>query len=149
MLEPFIFTVKTTMLRLILCVVVFVCVVNVVYGFEGKSFNMFAKLKSSIQWASKLLGLDKASDVANLVSSAFGKRQKKMDNNNNNSEKTSGNIFSGFLRIFGFDGKKVGAIAVNAIIFVAQLVNILTFKISIFYIVVLLDKFFIIIKKTI
>lgn len=69
--------------------------------------------------AGKLLGLDKATSVAELVSEAFGKTNKKGDEGDGQQ-----NIFSGFLRILGFDAKKIGAIAVNAIILVAQLVRI-------------------------
>lgn len=84
-------------------------------GYYGE--GIFKKLQTSFEMAGKFLGLDKAESVAKLVSDAFGKSGKKGD-------EEEGNIFSGFLRIFGFDSKKIGAIAVNAIIFVAQLVRI-------------------------
>lgn len=79
--------------------------------------TVFGKLKSGFQHAVKLLGIDHANGVAQLVTEAFGKAHKKGDGNE------TGNIFSGFLRVLGFDAKKIGAIAVNAIIFVAQLVS--------------------------
>lgn len=81
--------------------------------------TVFGKLKSGFQLAGKLLGIDHATGVAQLVTEAFGKSHKKGDG----SEGTS-NIFSGFLRVLGFDAKKIGAIAINAIIFVAQLVSL-------------------------
>ncbi|KAJ3657921.1 hypothetical protein Zmor_009697 [Zophobas morio] len=80
--------------------------------------TVFGKLKSGFQLAGKLLGIDEANGVAQLVSEAFGKSHKKGD-----GAEGTGNIFSGFLRILGFDSKKIGAIAVNAIIFVAQLIS--------------------------
>lgn len=80
--------------------------------------GIFEKLQTSFEMAGKLLGLDKAKSVAQLVSDAFGKSGKKGDGSEGGQ-----NIFSGFLRIFGFDSKKIGAIAINAIIFVAQLVS--------------------------
>lgn len=73
---------------------------------------------SGLQLAGKFLNSDHAKGVAKLVSEAFEKTRDK----NNNDEKQS-NIFSGFLRVLGFDTKKIGAITVNAIIFVAQLVS--------------------------
>jgi hypothetical protein len=80
--------------------------------------TVFGKLKSGFQLAGKILGIDHATGVAQLVTEAFGKSHPKGDGSEGPS-----NIFSGFLRILGFDSKKIGAIAVNAIIFVAQLVS--------------------------
>ncbi|RZC38635.1 uncharacterized protein BDFB_008946 [Asbolus verrucosus] len=80
--------------------------------------TVFGKLKSGFQLAGKLLGIDQATGVAQLVTEAFGKTQRKGD-----ASEGTGNIFSGFLRILGFDSKKIGAIAINAIIFVAQLIS--------------------------
>lgn len=80
--------------------------------------GIFEKLQTSFEIAGKMLGLDKAKSVAKLVSDAFGKSGKKGDEGEGGQ-----NIFSGFLRIFGFDSRKIGAIAINAIIFVAQLVR--------------------------
>lgn len=88
--------------------------VSLVRGQNG----MFEKMQSGFQAAGKLLGLDRSGGVAQMVSEAFGKQHKKGD-----GAEGGQNIFSGFLRIFGFDTKKIGAIAVNAIIFVAQLVS--------------------------
>lgn len=98
----------------------FFTTVHFTYGFE----EFVGKIKSSFQYAGKLLGLDESNSVTKLVSEAFSKSSKKMadDNNNNNNN----NIFSGFLRILGLDTKKISAIAVNAIIFVAQLVSYFT-----------------------
>ncbi|EFA01551.1 hypothetical protein TcasGA2_TC007112 [Tribolium castaneum] len=95
-----------------------VLVFFLVVSASGEERTVFGKLKSGFQLAGKLLGIDHANGVAQLVTEAFGKAQKKGDG----SEGTS-NIFSGFLRVLGFDPKKIGAIAVNAIIFVAQLIS--------------------------
>lgn len=78
------------------------------------------KLTSGFKLAGKLLGLDRVTGVSQLVSDAFAANTERNSNGENVGET---NIFSGFLRIFGFDVKKIGAIAVNAIIFVAQLVS--------------------------
>ncbi|KAL3267398.1 hypothetical protein HHI36_011527 [Cryptolaemus montrouzieri] len=79
---------------------------------------MFGKLKSGLQMAGKFLGIDKAKGVADLVSDAFGK-----SNNRKGDEDAGGNIFSGFLRMLGFDAKRIGAIAINSIVFVAHLIS--------------------------
>lgn len=87
--------------------------VDCIYGFE----NVVGKIKSSFQYAGKLLGLDEAGSVAKLVTEAFGKTAKKFEDSHRNT------MFTGFFRILGLDTKKISAIAVNAIIFVAQLVS--------------------------
>ncbi|KAI4462816.1 hypothetical protein MML48_4g00006126 [Holotrichia oblita] len=77
------------------------------------------KLTSGFKLAGRLLGLDRVVGVSQLVTETFGgnvQRDTKQNNGGNN-------IFSSFLRIFGFDVKKIGAITVNAIIFVAQLIS--------------------------
>lgn len=67
--------------------------------------------------AGELFSSDHASKVANLVSNALGGKT--------NHEKTEekSNIFSGFLRLFGFESRQISAITVNAIILIAQLVR--------------------------
>lgn len=80
--------------------------------------------------AKKFISFDHAAKVAKLVSDALETSNARFDK----KEKPSNNIFSGFLRLFGFDAKKLGAIAVNALIVVAQLViifsNITSIQIS-------------------
>lgn len=88
---------------------------------KSEEHTVFGKLKSGFQLAGRLLGIDQANGVAQLVTQAFGK------NHDPKGDAGEGpkNIFSSFLRVLGFDAKKIGAIAVNAIIFVAQLVSLL------------------------
>lgn len=85
--------------------------------------TVFGKLKSGFQFAGKLLGIDQANGVAQLVSQAFGKAQTRKGDEG----AATNNLFSSFFRILGFDVKKIGAIAVNAIIFVAQIVSLIQF----------------------
>lgn len=61
------------------------------------------------------LGLDKAKEVANLVTESFGKPARKGDG--------GVNIFSHFLKLLGLEPKKLSAIALNAVLFLAQLVS--------------------------
>lgn len=80
--------------------------------------NVFSKIKAGFQMAGKFFGLDKANNLAQLVSETFAGKHIKRNTKDHNA-----NIFSGFLRLLGLDTKKLSAIAVNAIIFVAQLVS--------------------------
>lgn len=91
----------------------------VVFDESFEEDGILDKITSGFKLAKKLLGLDRVIGVSQLVSEAFGR-----DAEADNDKKDGGtNIFSSFLRIFGFDVKKIGAIAVNAVIFVAQLVS--------------------------
>ncbi|XP_072387341.1 uncharacterized protein [Diabrotica undecimpunctata] len=68
--------------------------------------------------AGDFFSMDHASKVANLVSNALGSKPSPPKH----TEGTN-NIFSGFLRLFGFENKQISAIAVNAIILIAQLIG--------------------------
>lgn len=94
-------------------VVFFLLSVNSVSAFE----DVVNKIKSGFQFAGKLLGLDEVTKVAKLVADNFHKAAR------NNQDDRGNAIFSGFFRILGLNTKKISAIAVNAIIFVAQLVS--------------------------
>ncbi|XP_017775502.1 PREDICTED: uncharacterized protein LOC108561898 [Nicrophorus vespilloides] len=87
------------------------------FGFNFGQNSVFGTIKSGLEKAGKMLGLDRASGVAQLVSNAFSKNSRKGETNQKDT------IFSGFLRILGLDNKRIGAIAVNAIIFMAQLIS--------------------------
>lgn len=103
-----------TMKKFYFIIFIFLLTIHLNYCFE----DVVHKIKSSFHYAGKLLGLDEAYSVTKLVTEAFGKATKKTEDNQR------GTIFSGFFRILGLDTKKISAIAVNAIIFVAQLVRI-------------------------
>ncbi|XP_071056582.1 uncharacterized protein [Onthophagus taurus] len=87
--------------------------------------NLFDKLASGFKFAGKLLGIDHVADVSSLISKAFSsnKRLKNGFVENDENKNHNDNIFAGFLRIFGFDPKKIAAIGVNGIIFMAQLIS--------------------------
>lgn len=94
-------------------VVLFVLVVCL---FSSGECGVFGKIKSGLEAAGKWFGLGKGSGLAKLVAESFGK------NGGEKHEDNSKGVFSAFFRILGFDAKKIGAIAVNAIIFIAQMV---------------------------
>lgn len=100
------------------CVALLVLLCQQCFGLDQDTEGIFGRLNSGLQLAGKMLGLDNAKGVAQLVSQAFGKASRKGDEGSGEQ-----NVFSGFLRILGFDSKKIGAVAVNSIILVAQLVR--------------------------
>lgn len=85
---------------------------------DDATSGVFGKLKTGLKLAGQFLGLDTASEVAKLVTESFAKPSRKGDTANSGT-----NIFSGFFRILGLESSKIGAIAVNAIVFFAQLVS--------------------------
>lgn len=101
------------MLKQMFVVAFLLVFVNSVSCFE----DVVNKIKSGIQFAGKLLGLDEVNKVAKLVADNFHKAARNKQDDRGNA------IFSGFFRILGLNTKKISAIAVNAIIFVAQLVS--------------------------
>ncbi|XP_074037873.1 uncharacterized protein isoform X1 [Leptinotarsa decemlineata] len=85
---------------------------------DDGSFSVLDKIKAGFKMAGSFFSSDHSNKVANLVSTALGKTHTKPS-----PEVKTNNIFSGFLRLFGLSPKKIGAIAVNAIIVVAQLIS--------------------------
>jgi hypothetical protein len=73
--------------------------------------------------AGKFLGLNTAQGVAHLVSSSLLKARPQWLREGSDISFQHG-LFSGFFRLLGLDSTKLGAIALNAIIFIAQLVSI-------------------------
>lgn len=72
--------------------------------------------------ASNMFSLDHASTIARLVSQAFGK--KSSSNKYQQDQPNGESMFGGFFRLLGLGGSKIGALAINTIIFLAQLVSI-------------------------
>ncbi|CAH1140172.1 unnamed protein product [Phyllotreta striolata] len=93
----------------------FLIFVNPVENHEDSS--MFDKIKSGFKMAGEFFSTDHASKVANLVSNALGRKPNR-DKNEENS-----NIFSGFMRLFGFESRQITAIAINTIILIAKLIG--------------------------
>lgn len=87
---------------------------------DGVVPDVLSKIKAGFEIAGKFLGINQSTNLAQMVSQTFsGKHIKK-----NGNFKGDTTIFSGFLRLLGLDTKKLSAIAVNAIIFVAQMVKL-------------------------
>jgi hypothetical protein len=82
-----------------------------------------AKFREGLNMAGKFLGLNTAQGVAHLVSSSLLKAQPQWLREGSDIGLQHGGLFSGFFRLLGLDSSKLGAIALNAIIFIAQLVS--------------------------
>lgn len=71
--------------------------------------------------------LETAKDIADLVAKSLGhKQQQKRGDDNDGKQKGSfgaSNLVSAFFRLVGLDSQKVTAIAVNSVIFLAQMVR--------------------------
>jgi len=80
-----------------------------------------------LQYASNYL--ETAKDIADLVSKSLGgkQKQKRGDDENDDAKQPFGpsNLVSAFFHLIGLDSQKVAAIAVNSVIFLAQMVNII------------------------
>lgn len=66
-----------------------------------------------------LTGLDTASNVAQLINDAFKKNARE-----EKPKIEAGGIIANLLKLLSFDTSKIGAIVLNSIIFLAQMVNI-------------------------
>lgn len=72
-----------------------------------------------------IIAFDTSSEVSKLVLQAFGNGFKNVKNGTNipgPSENNSG-VISAVLKLMGLEGRKIGAIAVNSIVMVSQLVR--------------------------
>ncbi|XP_023720765.1 uncharacterized protein LOC111871714 [Cryptotermes secundus] len=83
---------------------------------------MVSKFREGLDMAGKFLGLNTAQGVAHLVSSSLLKARPQWLREGSDISLQHG-LFSGFFRLLGLDPTKLGAIALNAIIFIAQLIS--------------------------
>jgi len=85
--------------------------------------DVLDKIKAGLQHASNYL--ETAKDIANLVSKSLGRKEKRGENENDEKQPFGpSNFVSAFFRLIGFDSQKIAAIAVNSVVFLAQMVNI-------------------------
>ncbi|XP_012529793.2 uncharacterized protein LOC105832977 [Monomorium pharaonis] len=92
----------------------------------AKTDDVLDKIKAGLQYASNYLEM--AKDIADLVSKSLGHKQKQKQGEDRNDDKQSfgpSNFVSTFFRLIGFDSRKVAAIAVNSVIFFAQMISTL------------------------
>ena len=75
--------------------------------------------REGLSEAGRLLGLDTAQGVAQLVSKSFSSSAKQQPSS---ASGTAGGIMSGFFRLLGLDSAKLSAVTLNTLVFLAQLV---------------------------
>lgn len=89
--------------------------------------DVLDKIKTGLRYASNYL--ETAKDIADLVSKSLGRKQKQKrgEDENDDTKQPFGpsNLVSAFFHLIGLDSQKVTAIAVNSVIFLAQMVNII------------------------
>ncbi|KYN27512.1 PREDICTED: uncharacterized protein LOC108757432 [Trachymyrmex cornetzi] len=86
--------------------------------------DILDKIKVGLQHASNYL--ETAKDIADLVSKSLGHKQKRGENGNDEKQLFGpSNFVSAFFRLIGFDSQKIAAIAVNSVVFLAQMISTL------------------------
>ncbi|KYM97628.1 hypothetical protein ALC62_11923 [Cyphomyrmex costatus] len=86
--------------------------------------DVLDKIKAGLQYASNYL--ETAKDIADLVSKSLGHKQKREKNGNDEKQPFGpSNFISAFFRLIGFDSQKIAAIAVNSVVFLAQMISTL------------------------
>ncbi|XP_031775524.1 uncharacterized protein LOC116415207 [Apis florea] len=83
------------------------------------------KIKTGFEYASNYL--ETAKDIADLVASSLGSKQKEKRGEDEDAKNKGSfgpsTVMSAFFRLFGLDSQKVTAIAVNSVIFLAQMIS--------------------------
>ncbi|XP_047366910.1 uncharacterized protein LOC124955876 isoform X3 [Vespa velutina] len=93
----------------------------------GRADGMFDKIKTGFRYANDYLKIVK--DVANLVSQSLNPEKeessKRGDRGGDDKNQDFGptNVISAFFRLLGLDSQKIAAIAVNSVIFLAQMIS--------------------------
>ncbi|XP_017799431.1 PREDICTED: uncharacterized protein LOC108580232 [Habropoda laboriosa] len=99
--------------------------VILVLGVAEENDGVLGKIKAGLEYATNYL--EAAKDIADLVAKSLGHKQK--DRRGENFEKKEkgsfgpSNVMSAFFRLIGLDSQKVTAIAVNSVIFLAQMIS--------------------------
>ncbi|KAI4498871.1 hypothetical protein M0802_006046 [Mischocyttarus mexicanus] len=94
-----------------------------------KADGMLDKIKTGLRYANDYLEIVK--DVTNLVSKSLNSENKGsskrgdpgVDEPNQNQDFRPVNLITAFFRLIGLDSQKVAAIAVNSVIFLAQMIS--------------------------
>ncbi|XP_076477517.1 uncharacterized protein LOC117163502 [Bombus vancouverensis nearcticus] len=94
-------------------------------GLPQEDDGVLDKIKTGLEYATDYL--ETAKDIADLVAKSLGAKQKeRRGEDDKTKEKGSfgpSNVMSAFFRLFGLDSQKVTAIAVNSVIFLAQMIS--------------------------
>lgn len=99
---------------------------------EGKQVNLDQEYADDDDFVE----VDMADRVASLVSNSLGQEanQRQKQQKQQQQQPTNGpGLFGGFMRLLGFDSTRLGAIAVNAFIYISEMViSIIANPITIF-----------------
>ncbi|CAK9806592.1 hypothetical protein ANTPLA_LOCUS4948 [Anthophora plagiata] len=109
-----------------LCLLLFIFTMMIlVLGAPEENGGVLDKIKAGLVYATNYL--EAAKDIADLVAKSLGHKEKeRREENVETKEKGSfgpSNIMSAFFRLIGLDSQKVTAIAVNSVIFLAQMIS--------------------------
>lgn len=107
----------------ILILLVFSCKTR--YSNATKS-QLMDIVTSGLKLSEKLFRTDHAQEVASLVSNAFQDYSK----STKKSANPTSQVFTGFLKVLGLESEKITAIAINGLIFLAQLVSVCRFSVT-------------------
>ncbi|KAG9431184.1 hypothetical protein HZU67_07159 [Apis mellifera carnica] len=96
-----------------------------VFGSPQQEDGVLDKIKTGFEYASNYL--ETAKDIADLVASSLGSKQKEKRGEDEDAKNKASfgpsTLMSAFFRLFGLDSQKVTAIAVNSVIFLAQMIS--------------------------
>lgn len=94
-------------------------------GPDPVSADLLQNLHSGVRMAGKLFGIDTISDVADLVAKGFSRQGYFMKPEANNSmQQQAASMLVMVWKLLGLDGSKLGALVMNALIFVAHVVSV-------------------------
>ncbi|XP_076683496.1 uncharacterized protein LOC143376737 [Andrena cerasifolii] len=97
---------------------------TLVSALPEKKDGVLDKIKAGLEYATNYL--ETARDIADLVARSLGRKQSE-EQEDTAAKKKDGfgpsNIMSAFFRLVGLDSQKVTAIAVNSVIFLAQMIS--------------------------
>ncbi|XP_076763035.1 uncharacterized protein LOC143430577 [Xylocopa sonorina] len=106
----------------LLCIVAMAILVS---GSPQENDGVLRKIKAGLEYATNYL--ETAKDIADLVAQSLGHKQTERRGETGDTKNKGNfgpsNLVSAFFRLFGLDSQKVTAIAVNSVIFLAQMIG--------------------------
>ncbi|XP_055857620.1 uncharacterized protein LOC129920300 [Episyrphus balteatus] len=121
--------------------ILWIYLLSVVEGKHVTKRGFMDNINNGIKYAGQMMGINTAADVATLVAKAFSSEQvppKQFDSSflfqtpskHQSSERDTDpsimnptDMIGGLLRMIGFDAGKLGALAINALLMIAQLIG--------------------------
>ncbi|XP_037029216.1 uncharacterized protein LOC119069263 [Bradysia coprophila] len=90
--------------------------------------SLSENIQDGLVFAGKIFGIDHASEIADMVANTFSNKSKQHKYQNRQDDPGDYNnhntlMISNILQLIGLDSAKIGALAVNGIIFIAQVIG--------------------------